>query len=251
MKTKTLLGLALVAGLSVVPAIRLFAEKTDKALLLLAEGASEAPAGFESLFNGKDLTGWKGKDGFWSVQDGAITGETKEKFAGPNTFLVWQGGEPANFELRFKYKIIGGNSGVQYRSKVINEAAMQCGGYQGDFEAGKKYSGILYNEQNVAGKRGIMAERGTKVTWDKDNKQHVEPLPMTSEELQKTIKPEDWNEYTIIADGNHLVHKINGHTTVDVTDESPDALKSGIIAIQVHAGPPMKVQVKDIWLKKM
>ena len=232
-----LLGLVLLAGVVAIPAMSLFAD--------------DAPAGFESLFNGKDLTGWKGKEGFWSVQDGAITGETKEAFKGPNTFLVYQGGDVADFELRFKYRIYSGNSGVQYRSKLINEEAMQVGGYQGDFEAGKKYSGILYNEQNVAGKRGIMAERGTKVTWDKDNKQHVEPLPMTSEELQSTIKPEDWNDYVIIADGNHLTHKINGHTTVDVTDESPDALKSGIIAIQVHAGPPMKVQVKDIFLKKL
>ena len=96
-----------------------------------------------------------------------------------------------------------------------------------------------------------MAERGQKVTWTKDNKQEGQPLPMTSEELQKTIKDKDWNEYTIIADGNHLTHKINGHTTAEVIDESPDALKSGIIAIQVHAGKPMKVQVKDIYLKKL
>ena len=240
-----LLALALL-----IPAT-LFAEKFDRALLLVDDRSSEAPAGFESLFNGKDLTGWKGKEGFWSVQDGAITGETKTDFKGPNTFLVWQGGEPANFEVRFKYRIYAGNSGVQYRSKLINEEAMQVGGYQGDFEAGTTYSGILYNEAGVAGKRGIMAKRGTKVTWTRDNKEEVQPLPMTSEELQQTIKEKDWNEYVIIADGNHLTHKINGHTTAEVIDESPDALKSGIIAIQVHAGGPMKVQVKDIYLKKL
>ena len=247
---KLLLGMALVAGFSIVPAMTLFAEKQDKALNLVDDREKKIPDGFKSLFNGKDLDGWKGKDGFWSVQDGAITGETKTDFKGPNTFLVWQGGEPANFELRFKYKIVGGNSGVQYRSKLINEDAMQVGGYQADFEAGTKYSGILYNESNVAGKRGILAERGTKVTWTKDNKQEVQPLPLSSEELQKTIKDKDWNEYVIVADGNHLTHKINGHTTVEVIDESPDALKKGILAIQVHAGGPMKVQVKDIWLKK-
>src|SRR5688572_3084173 len=98
---KMFLGLALVAGLSVVPALSLFAEKTDKALLLLSDGSTK-PEGFESLFNGKDLEGWKGKEGFWSVQDNAITGETKEQFGGPNTFLVWQGGDVENFELRFK-----------------------------------------------------------------------------------------------------------------------------------------------------
>jgi hypothetical protein len=243
---KTLLGLALVAGLSVIPAIKLFAE--DKAP---AKDPAVSNNGFVSLFNGKDLSGWKGKEGFWSVQDGAITGETKTDFKGPNTFLVWQGGEPENFELRLKYRIFSGNSGVQYRSKVVNEDAMQVAGYQGDFEAGKKYSGILYDEAGGAGGRGIMAERGTKVTWPKMGEKKVEPLALTSEELQKVIKQDDWNELVITAYGNHLVHRINGHTTVEVTDESDKALKSGVIAIQVHAGGPMKVQVKDIELKKL
>jgi hypothetical protein len=148
---KILLGLALAAMVCAVPAITLLAE--DKPALT---SVATAPEGFESLFNGKDLTGWKGKEGFWSVQDGAITGETKTDFKGPNTFLVWQGGEPANFEIRFKYKIDSGNSGMQYRSKVIDEQAMQVAGYQGDFEAGKKYSGILYDEAKGAGGRGIL-----------------------------------------------------------------------------------------------
>ncbi len=248
---KTLLGLALVAGLTVVPATNLFAEKEDHALNLINDRTSDAQAGFESLFNGKDLAGWKGKEGFWSVQDGAITGETKTDFKGPNTFLVWQGGEPENFELRFKYRIYSGNSGVQYRSKVVNVEAMQVAGYQGDFEAGTTYSGILYDESGGAGGRGIMAERGTKVTWPKDGEKKVEPLPLTSEELQKLIKAEDWNEYVIIADGNHLTHKINGHVTAEVIDESDKAPKAGVLAIQVHAGGPMKVQVKDIFLKKL
>jgi hypothetical protein len=245
---KTLTAFALAASACALPALNLFAE--DKPAASAEAKSSEAPAGFQSLFNGKDLTGWKGKEGFWSVQDGAITGETKTDFAGPNTFLVWQGGEPDNFELRFKYRIYSGNSGVQYRSKLINEDAMQVGGYQGDFEAGKTYSGILYNESNVAGNRGILAERGSRVTWTPDGQQKVEKLEMTSEQLQQAIKPEDWNEYTIVADGNRLTHKINGHTTAEVVDLHPDALKSGIIAIQVHAGGPMKVQVKDIYLKK-
>ena len=246
---KIILGLALAAGACVVPAWNLLAE--DKPANGVAK-SSEAPAGFESLFNGKDLTGWKGKEGFWSVQDGAITGETKEKFDGPNTFLVWQGGEPANFELRFKYRIYNGNSGVQYRSKLVNEEAMQMGGYQGDFEAGTTFSGILYDESGVAGGRGIMAMRGEKVTWPKEGDKKVEKLGMTTEELQKAIKTGDeWNDYVIIADGNHLTHKINGNTTIEVMDESDKALTSGLIGIQVHAGPAMKVQVKEIYLKKL
>jgi hypothetical protein len=237
-----LLGVALLAIVLAIPVMKLLAADAGK---------SDAPAGFESLFNGKDLSGWKGKEGFWSVQDGAITGETKTRFEGPNTFLVWQGGEVKNFELHFKYRIYSGNSGVQYRSKLLKEEAMQVGGYQADFEAGTQYSGILYDEAGVAGKRGKMAERGQKVTWKKDGQKDVQPLAMTSDELQKKIKDKDWNEYVIIADGNHLTHKINGNITAEVIDESPDALTSGIIAVQVHAGEPMKVQVKDIFLKKM
>jgi hypothetical protein len=251
---KTLLGLALVAGLSIAPAMNLFAEDDTAGAVQAAakDAAAKAPEGFESLFNGKDLSGWKGKEGFWSVQDGAITGETKEEFKGPNTFLVWQGGQPENFELRFKYRIYNGNSGVQYRSKLINEEAMQMGGYQGDFEAGPTFSGILYDESGVAGGRGIMAMRGEKVTWPREGEKKVEKLPMTTEELQKAIKTGDeWNEYVIIADGNHLTHKINGNTTAEVIDESDKALKSGLIGIQVHAGPAMKVQVKDIVMKKL
>ena len=257
MTKKTLLGLALLAGVSIVPAITLLAEEkpaADDAAQPAAakDSGSKAPEGFESLFNGKDLTGWKGKEGFWSVQDGAITGETKEEFKGPNTFLVWQGGEPANFELHFKYRIYNGNSGVQYRSKLTNPDAMQMGGYQGDFEFGPTFSGILYDEGGVAGGRGIMAQRGERVTYSKDGQKKVEKLPMTTEELQKAIKTGDeWNEYVIIADGNRLTHKINGNTTVEVIDESDKALKSGLIGIQVHAGPAMKVQVKDVHLKKL
>lgn len=246
---KTLLGLALAAGLSIVPAMNLLAEDKPAAD---ADSAAKAPEGFESLFNGKDLTGWKGKEGIWSVQDGAITGETKTDFAGPNTFLVWQGGAPANFELHFKYRIYSGNSGVQYRSKVMDDATMQVVGYQGDFEHGPTFSGILYDEGGLAGGRQVMAQRGEKVTYPKEGEKKIEKLAMTTEELQKAIKTGDeWNDYVIIADGNHLTHKINGNTTIEVIDESDKALKAGVIGIQVHAGGPMKVQVKDINLKKL
>src|SRR5687768_14055279 len=125
------------------------------ALLLSASLASA-----EDLFNGKDLTGWIGNPAFWSVKDGAITGETtKENPTKGNTFLIYTNANVDDFELRLSYKIVGGNSGIQYRSKVINSNNWVVGGYQGDFEAGKTYSGILYEEQG----RGILAKRGEKV----------------------------------------------------------------------------------------
>jgi hypothetical protein len=225
--------------------------KLRTSLLALLALASTAVAEDKNLFNGKDLTGWKGLD-FWSVEDGCITGRTtKEKPTKGNTFLVWQGGEIGDFEFTFKYKIVGGNSGVQYRSKVVDEKAFVVGGYQADFEAGKTHSGILYEEKG----RGILAQRGQKTVikdGDKPGKAKVEVTGEVgkSAEIQAKIKAEDWNEYRIVAQGGHLQHYINGVQTVDVTDETAVGAKKGILALQLHAGPAMVVQFKDLVLKE-
>jgi hypothetical protein len=225
--------------------------------LLVVAGTGRAQhdyeAGFEPLFNGKDLAGWDGNSKFWSVRDGLLTGQTTaENPTKGNTFILWTGGSVTNFELRFSYKIIGGNSGVQYRSKVLNPATWSVGGYQADFEAGKRFSGILYDEGGGAGGRGIMADRGEKVVWDKDCKKQVTGAVGRSEDLQAKIRNEEWNDYVIVAEGNHLVHKINGATTVDVTDEcAAKGLSSGVLALQLHAGPPMLVQFKNIRIRPL
>ena len=211
------------------------------------QAAAKDEQGFKSLFDGKTLNGWEGREGFWSVKDGAITGQTKQAFGGPNTFLVWKGGDVSDFELRLKYKIVGGNSGIQYRSQVIDQNLFRVGGYQGDFEAGKMFSGINYEELG----RGILAQRGERVTLLPRGEKKVEKLPMSSEELQKAIRQEDWNDYVIVAKGNHLIHKINGNTTSEVIDESGKGAKSGVLALQLHAGPPMTVQFKDIRIKQL
>jgi len=225
--------------------------KPRTSLLALLALASTAFAEDKNLFNGKDLTGWKGLD-FWSVEDGCITGRTtKEKPTKGNTFLVWQGGEVADFEFTFKYKIVGGNSGVQYRSKVVDEKGSVVAGYQADFEAGKTYSGILYEEKG----RGILAQRGQKTVIKEGadaKKPKVEVVGEVgkSAEIQAKIKAEDWNEYRIVAQGGHLQHFINGVQTVDVTDETAVGAKKGILALQLHAGPAMVVQFKDLVLKE-
>ncbi|MCI0748114.1 MAG: DUF1080 domain-containing protein [Verrucomicrobia subdivision 3 bacterium] len=221
--------------------------------LLATEHAFAADAGFKPLFNGKDLTGWNGNPKFWSVKDGTLQGQTTaENPTKGNTFLIYTNGEFADFELRLSYKIQGGNSGVQYRSKVKDPANWVVGGYQADFEAGKKYSGILYDEAGVAGGRGIMAERGEKVVWDADCKRQVAGSLGSSDEIQAKIKPNDWNDYVIIANGNQLTHQINGAKTVEVTDNCESKrLKSGVLALQLHAGPPMTVQFKDIRIKEL
>jgi len=224
------------------------------ALILAPSLTFAADAGFKSLFNGKDLKGWDGNPKLWSVQDGTITGRTtaEDPIKG-NTFLIYTNGPVQDFELRFKYKIVGGNSGVQYRSKVLDAATWRVGGYQADFEAGKTYSGILYDEGGVAGGRGIMAERGQKVVWGADGKKQVTGTTgKSSAELQAAIKNEAWNDYVVTVKGNHFTHEINGNVTVDVTDEDASKrVNSGILALQVHAGPPMTVQFKDIQLKTL
>jgi uncharacterized protein (TIGR03067 family) len=216
-------------------------------------------AGFKSIFNGKDLAGWEGNPKLWSVEDGAITGKTgnePENKIKHNTFLVWTNGTVEDFELRLSYKIVGGNSGIQYRSKIVRtgEFGPVVGGYQGDFEAGTTYSGILYEELG----RGILAQRGQKVVVkadEADAKKHKVEVAGSvgdSKEIQAHIKKEDWNEYVVIAKGNHLQHFINGMQTVDVIDEhEAKAAKSGILALQIHAGPPMTVQFKNIRIKKL
>jgi hypothetical protein len=221
----------------------------------VATAADEA--GFKPLFNGKDLTGWTGNPDLWSVEDETIKGITK---ADPklthNTFLVWTNGNVADFELRLSYKIVNGNSGIQYRSKVLRQGAQGpiVGGYQADFEAGKTYSGILYEEQG----RQILAQRGQKTVLKPDaanpkkHKVEVAGSVGDTKAIQANIKHEDWNEYVVIAKGNHLQHFINGMQTVDVTDEhEAGAAKSGVLALQIHTGPPMTVQFKNIRIKDL
>src|SRR5579859_3133191 len=163
--------------------------------------------GFKSIFNGKDLTGWGGVPELWSVKDGAITGQTTpEHPAKVNTFLVWTNGTVADFELRCAFKLVPNNpqgfanSGVQYRSKIFDQANWVVGGYQADMEAGPNYTGILYEERM----RGILAQRGEKVLWDKEGKKHVIGSLGSAAEIEAGVKHGDWNDYVIIARGNHL-----------------------------------------------
>jgi hypothetical protein len=208
------------------------------------------PAGadeFQDLFDGKSLNGWEGNINFWSVKDGAITGQTTaENPTKGNTFLIWKAGEVKDFELRLQFRIVGGNSGIQYRS--IDKGNHVVNGYQADIDSSDKYIGILYEE----GGRGILAERGQKVEIGADGKKNVTGTTGDSKEIAAAVKKEDWNEYVVIAKGNHLTQSINGHTTVDVTDNASGKAKdSGILALQLHAGPPMTVQFKDIKFKEL
>ncbi len=217
------------------------------ALLSTTPGFAAEDPGFKSLFSGTDLSGWDGNPKFWSVKDGVITGQTTvENPTQGNTFLIWRNGTVEDFELRLSYRIVGGNSGIQYRSKDLGNWV--AGGYQADFEAGKMFSGIVYEEKG----RGILAKRGEKAVVGADGKPKVVGSVGNSDEIQAAIKNEDWNDYVVTALDNHLIHKINGRVTADLTDDQPDKRSSsGILALQLHAGPPMLVQFRNVQLKRL
>ena len=233
--------------------------KSSLAIIATLAIAGFAQAGEVKIFNGTDLTGWEGNKELWSVKDGAITGITPPDPTNPskgiikhNTFLVWKAGKVADFELTFQYRIEKGNSGVQYRSKELapGEFGPIISGYQADFEAGKTYSGILYEERG----RGILAKRGEKtvIKPGADGKKPTVEVTGSvgdSAAIQAAIKDEQWNDYRIVAKGNHVQHFINGMQTIDVIDEdAANAPKEGLIALQIHQGPPMMVQFKNLKL---
>ena len=201
---------------------------------------------FQSLFNGKDLSGWAGKTEFWSVKDGAIFGQTtKDKPTKGNTFLVWQGGDVADFVFKAKVRFAGNNSGVQYRSELVGQPAdFVVKGYQADLHPKPEFFGMLYAEKW----RGIVAKRFQKVEVGKNGKPKV--VGAIDDKNRKLVGTE-WNELTIIAVGNRQIHQVNGITAMDLTDNHPDAKRKGILAIQLHAGSPMTVEVKDVRLRHL
>ena len=195
------------------------------------------------MFNGKDLTGWEGKPGGWWVEDGAITSQsTTEKPCVKHHYLYWRGGKPADFVMRFKFKLVGGNSGVQFRSQERPE--FDTWGYQADMEAGTEWTGCLFQHDRggvvMRGKQAEVAPDGTR----------KETEFAKGEDLQKVVKQNDWNDYEIVAEGSHVKLSINGQRMCEVDDRDTKwACKDGIIALQMHPGPPMKVQFKDLRIK--
>jgi hypothetical protein len=204
-----------------------------------------ATAQDRQLFNGKDLNGWDGNPESWSIQDGCITGVTTDEKPLPyNQFLIWRGGTVKNFELTAKVKQSGNNSGIQYRSKELKDVGpWSIGGYQCDIHPDPRNNAMLYDERG----RAIVAHNGQSVIIDKDGTKWI-----TKDSEPVKVDVAEWNEYTIVARGNHLVHKLNGQVTADVIDlqESERELE-GLLAIQIHRGPAMKVQIKEIVLREL
>lgn len=201
------------------------------------------------LFDGKSLEGWDGDKRFWRVEDGCITGQsTGEVTPEANTFLIWTLGEVDDFELTTEYRIEGGNSGIQVRSFRLPDRPYGIGGYQADFEAGDRYSGIVYGENF----RGILADRGQQTKIGNDHKPSVTGKTGEDAALQKVVKKGEWNEYRVVAKGFTIQNYINGQLTAEVTDEDHEMRRrGGLLALQLHSGPPMKVQFRNLKLKRL
>jgi hypothetical protein len=214
----------------------------------------EKAEGFVSIFNGKDLTDWEGDPNVWKVENGSIVGTTTAE--GPakityNHFLIWKGGETGEFVLRFDIKCSkAGNSGMQYRSWMNPDRNKPYSvlGYQADFDGAHAYSGILYGE----GFRDILCQRGQETIIGDDSKPKEVRRFAQDAALKKELKVEDWNTYEVTAKGFTFTNKINGHIMSICTDEDKAKRReSGILAIQAHVGPPMKVEVKNVRIKKL
>jgi type 1 glutamine amidotransferase len=213
-----------------------------------AEFGSGIEPGFKSLFNGKDLSGWKGNPRIWFVKDGAITGQTTEKNSiSENNFLIWMGEDVADFELRLKFRMEGGNSGIYFHSKERTDMGPEAlVGPQADFSADGRWTGVLM-EYTL---RDILAERGQKVRIDKTGRKEVVGSVGDPAELLTLVRPEQWNDYTVITKKGHTVLNINGVVMCEIEDNDPKRVPTGRLALQVHQGPPMLVQFKDIRLRR-
>ncbi|MCI0389737.1 MAG: DUF1080 domain-containing protein [Acidobacteria bacterium] len=205
--------------------------------------------GFEAIFDGKTLKGWDGDSAFWRVEDATIIGESAaDKPLKANTFLIWRGGQPKDFELKLEYRINSTNSGVQYRSVELPEVGKWVmKGYQADIDFQNTYTGQLYEERG----RGFLAMRGQMTRLQQGAKRVVANLS-GGEDLKSLIKVNDWNQLHIIARGNALTHILNGRLmAVAIDDDVTNRAMGGLIGFQMHVGPPMKIEYRNIWLKNL
>jgi hypothetical protein len=224
--------------------------------------------GYVSIFDGKTLNGWEGDPTYWRVEDGTLTGEiTPTTLLKTNSFIIWKGGEPADFEFKGEFKITqAGNSGINYRSDQLTDVPFALRGYQADIDGQNRYTGQNYEER----KRTTLAYRGQKTTippytgaaTPEAVRENVKRnawggLTVTgslgdSDSLKTLIKSENWNTFRLVAKGNRLQHFINDVLMSDVTDnDTVNGKAKGLLGVQVHVGPPMKVQYRNLMLKQL
>lgn len=212
---------------------------------------------YKPIFNGVNLIDWDGDSLYWRVENGAIIGEvTAATLLKRNTFLIWRGGTTADFDLKLEYRISAkGNSGVNYRSSEIDTLRYALKGYQADLDGKDKYnlgyprySGQNYEECG----RQFLVLRGQKTLLTTDNKPKLIDSIGNTLDLVKNIKPDGWNKLRIVAKGNRLQHYINSVLMSEVIDNDRVNRKmNGLLGLQVHVGPPMKVEYRNILLKTL
>ncbi len=215
--------------------------------------ADHARAGFVQIFNGRDLTGWDGEPGFWSVENGLIVAQVRPSVQVKNhSYLIWQGGKVRDFELRLKLRSTQGNSGIDYRAEPVRkdrngkELKWTIQGYQSDIAKG--WMGSLYNW----GKPGAQPSQFVEVSGEETVTKEVGSV-VDKDVLYKAnyYKPNDWNEFTIIARGSHILHRINGYPVVEFIDNSRDTRCEGVFGLQVHSGRgPFLNEFKDIRIRQ-
>ena len=218
--------------------------KKSLLLALLFAGIATADDGWKSLFNGKNLEGWKGDERLWSVENGTIIGQSDKEGRAitANSFLIWEGGETTDFELEFEARVTGeNNSGVQYRSKKVVGAQHVLAGYQFDLHPQQSYLAMLYDERG----RGILCERGNRVELVAEGgKKELGKLPVPEVDLR------EWQKCRLVVRGKSLKHYVNGELAAEIIDADPaKSASSGLLGLQLHAGPPMKVEFKNIRLR--
>ncbi len=220
---------------------------------------------FEPIFDGRSLRGWDGDAKFWRVEDGAIVGEiTPGNEIKRNTFIIWRGGDAGkdgsgvtrDFELKLQYRIsANGNSGINYRSVEMDDAKFALRGYQFDIDGdGRSKGGEVRHTANNYEERGrtFMALRGQIVRAIEGGQRHVIGAVGQYKELARFIREDDWNDVHIIARGSIIVHLLNGQVMCVLIDDDPKGRAlEGKLGVQVHVGPPMKVEFRDIRLKKL
>jgi hypothetical protein len=212
------------------------------------EASSEEP-GFESIFDGKTLDGWDGDSTYWRVENGCIVGEvTPENLLERNSFLIWREGTVNDFELKLEYRVSEeGNSGINYRSFEVSGLRWALKGYQCDIDGQGQWSGQNYEERG----RTFLALRGQVTRISENRKPEIIGSPGDKEDLQQEIN-DDWNECHIIAQGNMMTHMINGNVMSIVVDQDKmKRTKDGLLGVQVHVGPPMKIEYRNIRMKKL
>lgn len=212
--------------------------------------AGDDSAGFESIFDGKTMAGWEGDPAYWRVENGCLVGEiTPDKLLKRNSFIIWRGGATADFELKVEYRITpNGNSGINYRSVEVEGTPFALRGYQADIDGANEYTGQNYEERG----RTFLALRGDVGRADADGKARIIGTVGDKAVLAGFIRSNDWNEVHLIVRGNTMIHMVNGHVTSVVVDDDPALRKTaGLLGVQVHVGPPMKVEYRNFRIKKL